>query len=363
MKLEKGDYTILLQVRHDKRDAIEKLKSMVLLVHHKSATLLNFDLYGTWNAALTGGKKQNSMSVKKSQLVSLFTAPLPDDKLPKGVVPGAYLTGCLTLMKDEPAKKASSIPFRYIVTEAAKKNNKNGKDKAEKKKDKTKEEEFNEAQRDLKVSWISKLDLSNTLYEDLKEDFPDHIPVYLARLQALDADKERSKHLPEIIDVAQLVLSKIDKDQLLAYFGMKSDLSPDAAAKKSVNDERRTQVITALVKLGTAQADLLIEQDKPGTDQTSSAVTLDDLNTTFQELSKWADPNDSKVIGLSVMHAMLNKRYGLALKLSLKQREDKATKELDLKIIELCKQVGWDHCVSNMANLVLARYPPNYRPF
>lgn len=238
-----------------------------------------------------------------------------------------------------------------------------GKIKLRRKKDKTKEEEFNEAQRDLKVSWISKLDLSNTLYEDLKEDFPDHIPVYLARLQALDADKERSKHLPEIIDVAQLVLSKIDKDQLLAYFGMKSDLSPDAAAEKSVNDERRTQVITALVKLGTAQADLLIEQDKPGTDQTSSAVTLDDLNTTFQELSKWADPNDSKVIGLSVMHAMLNKRYGLALKLSLKQREDKATKELDLKIIELCKQVGWDHCVSNMANLVLARYPPNYRPF
>ena len=50
----------------------------------------------------------------------------------------------------------ATYPFTYIVTEASKKNSKNGKEKASKEKEKTKEEEFAEALRDFKISWISK---------------------------------------------------------------------------------------------------------------------------------------------------------------------------------------------------------------
>ena len=80
MKLDKGDYTILLQVRHDKRDQLEKVKSMVLLLHHKLPAPIGYDLYSSWQAALTGGKKLNSVSLQKSQLCPVFTAPIPDDK-------------------------------------------------------------------------------------------------------------------------------------------------------------------------------------------------------------------------------------------------------------------------------------------
>ena len=80
VKLDKGDYTILLQVRHDKRDQLEKVKNMVLLLHHKLATPITYDLYGTWQAALTGGKKLNSLSLQRSQIFPVFTAPLPVDK-------------------------------------------------------------------------------------------------------------------------------------------------------------------------------------------------------------------------------------------------------------------------------------------
>lgn len=56
------------------------------------------------------------------------------------------------------------MPFKYVITELAKKDNpkkdkKGGKDKGEKeseKKEKTKDEEFTEALRDLQISWISK---------------------------------------------------------------------------------------------------------------------------------------------------------------------------------------------------------------
>ena len=80
MKLEKGDYTILLQIRHDKRDQLEKVKSVVMLLHHKLSTPISCDLYASWQAALTGGKKLNSVSLGKSQRLPVFTAPLPDDK-------------------------------------------------------------------------------------------------------------------------------------------------------------------------------------------------------------------------------------------------------------------------------------------
>ena len=49
----------------------------------------------------------------------------------------------------------SSLPFKYVVTEAPKKA-KASKDKGDKNKEKTKDDEYQEALRDLKVSWISK---------------------------------------------------------------------------------------------------------------------------------------------------------------------------------------------------------------
>ena len=80
MKLEKGDYTVLLQVRHDKREQLEKVKSMVLLLHHKLTSPISYDLYSSWQAALVGGKKLNSISLQKTQMYPVFTAPIPDDK-------------------------------------------------------------------------------------------------------------------------------------------------------------------------------------------------------------------------------------------------------------------------------------------
>ena len=71
--------------------------------------------------------------------------------------------GCIMWCKTIPVLQ-SSVPFKYVITEIAKKDNskkekKGGKDKGEKegeKKEKTKDEEYKEALRDLQISWISK---------------------------------------------------------------------------------------------------------------------------------------------------------------------------------------------------------------
>lgn len=56
------------------------------------------------------------------------------------------------------------MPFKYVITETAKKDNskkekKEGKDKGQKegqKKEKTKDAEYKDALRDMQISWISK---------------------------------------------------------------------------------------------------------------------------------------------------------------------------------------------------------------
>ena len=64
----------------------------------------------------------------------------------------------------------------------------------------------------------------------MKTDFPEHIPVYIARLQALEAEKDRN--LKAIVETADLALQKIDTSELLEFFGMKLDARKDATKIK-----------------------------------------------------------------------------------------------------------------------------------
>ncbi|CAC5405368.1 TPP2 [Mytilus coruscus] len=47
----------------------------------------------------------------------------------------------------------------------------------------------------------------------------------------------------------------------------------------------------------------------------------------------------------TVLHARANQQYGRALKLLLKQSEDKSTPDMDKKCIEMYKKLGWTHFV------------------
>lgn len=68
------------------------------------------------------------------------------------------------------------------------------------------------------------------MYDELKTDFPDHIPIYIARLQALESEKERN--LNAIVETADLALKKINVSELLEFYGMKSDGRKDATKIK-----------------------------------------------------------------------------------------------------------------------------------
>lgn len=71
---------------------------------------------------------------------------------------------------------------------------------------------------------------SAELYEQLIAEYPDHLPIYIARLQALESEKERD--LKAIIDTADAALKYISVPELLEFCGLKSDTRKDATKIK-----------------------------------------------------------------------------------------------------------------------------------
>lgn len=61
------------------------------------------------------------------------------------------LNGTITYSKDEYGKRVDTYPIKYVLNEATKKTSKCSD------KDKSKQEEYKEAVRDLKTSWLAKL--------------------------------------------------------------------------------------------------------------------------------------------------------------------------------------------------------------
>ena len=56
-KLEKGEYVIKAQVRHDSKEQLEKLKDIPLIVSHKLSQPISLDLFAHKNQAIVNGKQ------------------------------------------------------------------------------------------------------------------------------------------------------------------------------------------------------------------------------------------------------------------------------------------------------------------
>ena len=80
VKVEKGDYTIRVQVRHEKREQLERLKDATLLIQHKLQTPLSLDVYSSHQMALSAGKKFAVVNLAKGTTAPVYVTAMPDDK-------------------------------------------------------------------------------------------------------------------------------------------------------------------------------------------------------------------------------------------------------------------------------------------
>lgn len=380
VKLEKGDYVIRMHVRHERKDLLDKMTELSLLLVQKLSTPISLDVYASQTQATTCGKKMLCASLPPNHVLPFYIAPLSTEKATKGIPPGQFLTGSITYAKDDIGKKVDSYPFKYVLNEAPKKSNKSTEPK-----EKTKEEEFEEAVRDVKTAWLAKLDpgdKANSLYEELKSSYPDHLPVYTAMLQALDP-AENKKQLPslespeqteevsklahKVIEISDIIISKIDDIQLLAYFGAKNDNRPDAAKVKTTMERQKQALIESLYRRGVAYCRLyrILENEGKNKEDCKEELSklMNNVDEAWHSLLKFIDPTDSKVIYFSMWHSFVHQHYGRVMKMLLKLTEDKPTHELDERIVDFARLLNWDHVAQLLQSSLPVRHPPSYRPF
>ena len=74
-------------------------------------------------------------------------------------------------------------------------------------------------------------------------------------------------------------------------------------------DKQKSSLLDALVRLGVAQSDVVLQNEKSGSEQKAESaqaqpeVAVKDVDATWAEIMKWAEMNDNKVmwhIGKSV---------------------------------------------------------------
>lgn len=80
MKLDKGDYVIRMQIRDDKKDNLDKLLDIPMLLNQKLSTAITLDVYNSYSQAVVGGKKAGVGHGLHSVTIPLYIAPLAADK-------------------------------------------------------------------------------------------------------------------------------------------------------------------------------------------------------------------------------------------------------------------------------------------
>ncbi|XP_030373113.1 tripeptidyl-peptidase 2 [Scaptodrosophila lebanonensis] len=126
-KLEKGDYTVRLQVRHEKRDILEKISDANMVAAFKLPNALNIDFYDSYNQCIVNGRKFASAPIKGSPKV-LYLGPISQERLTKANLPAqcAWLNGNVVFPKDDAGRRVALHPFYYILNPTEKKAATNG---------------------------------------------------------------------------------------------------------------------------------------------------------------------------------------------------------------------------------------------
>lgn len=80
IKMEKGDYVVRLQVRHEKRELLEKISEAIIIATYKLTNPISLDIYGSYNNAIQASKKCSIIQISRDITRPIYVAPLPNEK-------------------------------------------------------------------------------------------------------------------------------------------------------------------------------------------------------------------------------------------------------------------------------------------
>lgn len=80
VKVEKGDYNLRMHIRHERRELLDRLSDLTLLLAQKLPSTLSLDVYTNHTQALIAGKKAQPLSLAPGSTQPIYITPLSNDK-------------------------------------------------------------------------------------------------------------------------------------------------------------------------------------------------------------------------------------------------------------------------------------------
>uniref|UniRef100_A0A915PW83 Tripeptidyl-peptidase 2 n=1 Tax=Setaria digitata TaxID=48799 RepID=A0A915PW83_9BILA len=263
LKLEKGEYRVRVQIRHEDASLLEKYRETVLILKLKLASAINLDCFPKYESAVKGeGKKFGTRRMKPGEIATVYVGPIPEDKLPKLGWPGCYLTGALCLSDMELARSHVQYRVMYTFAEWSRKQTKAVSSVAlvKKKEDFAPDsmQAMNEALRDFYIQWLGKLqDVAdaNDLYDHLIAENPKNLRIMQAQLKRLFDNKCNPENHSRILVLVDAILDAAKPDEVLKYLGSKHESNEGDLAIRTDMENRKNAIVDALVIKAEALTD------------------------------------------------------------------------------------------------------------
>ncbi|KAM3727921.1 Tripeptidyl-peptidase [Dirofilaria immitis] len=324
LKLEKGEYRVRVQIRHDDASLLERYREAVLILKLKLASAISLDCFSEYENAVKGeGKKFGTKRMKPGETGVVYTGPIPEDKLPKFGWPGCYLTGALCLSDIELARSHVQYRALYTFSEWSRKQTKvvSAVALVKKKEDFAPDsmQAMNEALREFYVQWLGKLqDImdANDLYDHLIAENPKNLRIMQAQLKRLSDNKCNPENHSRILELVDAILNAAKPDEVLKYLGSKHESSESDIVIRADMENRKNAIIDALV----IKADTLVDEHLTISTQEIPKAFRRGLNVDVA----------TKIEKTSLTNAELTKRSSISDFQLIEDTNKKDTEEVDI---------------------------------
>ncbi|KAK0406354.1 hypothetical protein QR680_018523 [Steinernema hermaphroditum] len=272
LKLGKGDYVARVQIRHESDSVLDRFRDITLHFRQRLSQAIALNCYANPAHAILEGvsaKKFGQKAIRFGERVPVYVAPLPDDKVPKQIVAGAYMSGHLTLASadQENVRKTTTFPVTYIFPEWGKRQSKAlSKVEVVAKGDRSRsttpqpnsEEALQETLRDVKIGYLQKLGGDDTaadkLWNELYAEYPRHIPLLTAQLTRIARSADPMKHIDTVNKLVEEILAVTEPSEVRMYLGTKQENNDDPKVKQDM-EQRKAAIILALTTRAEIFAD------------------------------------------------------------------------------------------------------------
>lgn len=327
MKVKKGDYNIIVCLRHENPSFLKSFENQVLQIERKLESNLTLPIYERYSDALHSKNEVKKFTLAPGEKTCIFIGK-PSSNLPKDAGPGKILKGTLECAGTNAGKEAPGGTTVMLLCPPPKA------EKSSSDSDSTVKESVDDKMRAAKVGVLQKVSDQDylPLRKALLEEYPGHLPILMEELKRAEKDLAKDREAGKTGDNSRLlsacneIINSIDRSELAIFLAKKNlPKRPDA-------DELKQKMVLekeALVLALTAKTKALLDQ-----------LGLDDLEAAFALLREWVDTSSEKDYFL--LHARMELKdgnCGLAMK-HLNKIIDSDETHSDLKeALELRKKI------------------------